>query len=114
MQRSRVFEVALEPIVHRAIPLGADIERRRTIEPRQWNVLSWVLIALAILVLIPLAGMLAMMLGMGGMMSGHMAGIANGGMMTGGMMAWSVLWMLIVAALLVVLMVTLFRSVRRV
>lgn len=64
------------------------------------------LVALAMLVLIPLIGVVALMLGMGGMMSG--------GMMSGGMIGWGILWTLIVAALLVVLIVALVRGVRHV
>jgi uncharacterized membrane protein len=78
---------------------------------KQSNALSWVLVALAVLVLIPLIGVLSMMLGMGGMMSGGMMG---GGMMSGGMMGWGILWTLAVAALLVALIVALVRRVRHV
>jgi hypothetical protein len=79
-------------------------------EFKQSNVLTWALVALAMLVLIPLIGVVALMLGMGGMMSGMM----SGGMMSGGMIGWGILWTLIVAALLVVLIVALVRGVRHV
>ena len=63
---------------------------------KQSTTLSWVVILLAVVSLIPLLRMIVMMGtgNAGGMMSGQM-----GGMMSGGMMAWSLVWMEIVAGL---------------
>jgi uncharacterized membrane protein len=78
-------------------------------EPRHSTVLSWVLILLAILVLAPLLGMIAMM----GLGSSAMVSSPIGGMMNGGMMAWGVVWMIVGAALLIGLIVALFRTINR-
>lgn len=67
---------------------------------KQSTTLSWVVILLAVVSLIPLLGMIVMM------------GTGNaGGMMSGGMMAWSLVWMVIVAGLLLALIMVLARTV---
>jgi hypothetical protein len=71
--------------------------------------LVWVLVAIAVLVLAPLLGMIAMM----GMGTG-MAAMMGGGMTCcSGTTGWALAWMLLVAALIVALIILLVRSVNR-
>lgn len=75
---------------------------------KQSTTLSWVVILLAVVSLIPLLGGCIVMMGTGnagGMMSGQMGG------MSGGTMAWSLVWMVIVAGLLLALIMVLARTV---
>ena len=68
--------------------------------------LVWVLVAIAVLVLVPLLGMIGMM-GTGiGMMSGGMACCA-------GMSGWALVWMLLLAAAIIAAIILLVRSVSR-
>ncbi len=88
-------------------------------------VLTWVLITLLVLLVLPLAAMLLMMIvgpvmgggmmaGMGGMMS-NMGGMMQGSAtrMSGAMMTACITWVALVAAALVFLIVLLARGVAR-
>jgi len=68
----------------------------------------WLLIAIAVVVLVPWLGMAGIMgVGIGGMMGGGMACCS-------GMSGWGIAWILLVATLIVALIIALVRSIIRV
>ena len=71
------------------------------------RVIVWLVVIVAVLILIPLIGMIAMMMMGGSMMNGQMRGDMAGMM---GMHGWGLIWTVLLAIVLIALIVFVVRS----